>query len=125
MTQIQSFVVAMAIVAISFTFLVPRIAHPPQPTIFLNESVILTEDDYERQYNLALNRGDQLNIQLSGNGQLVNLVVTQQSSSSQPLLDEEAQTFYNFEWTVPQDGPYVFTVSADMGASATITVTKT
>lgn len=125
MTQLQSFVVAMAIVALSFTFLAPRIAHPPQPTLILNETVILTEDNYEKQYTLALNQGDQLKIQVSGNGQLVNLIVTQPNSPSQPLLDEEAQTVYSFRWTVPQDGPYIFTVNSETGASANVTITKT
>jgi hypothetical protein len=106
-------------------FLAPRVAHPTQPTVLLNETVVLTENDYETQYNLALNKGDQLQIQVSGNGQLVDLAAAQQSSPTIKLLDQEAQTFYNFEWTVPKNGPYVFTVSADMGATVTIQITKT
>lgn len=125
MTQVQSFVVAMAIIALSFTLLVPRITHPTKPTSLLNETVILTENDYERQYSLALNKGDKLQIKVSGNGQLVNLMVAQQHSPSAAVLDEEAQTFYSLEWTVPEDGPYIFTVSADTGARAAITITKT
>jgi len=124
-TQVQSFVVAIVIVALSLTLLGPRIAHPTKPTLILNETVSLTEDDYGRQYNLTLNKGDQLKIQVSGNGQLVNLQVTEQSSPSHPLLDEEAQTFYSFEWTVLEAGSYIFTLSADTGAQAAITVTKT
>jgi len=124
-TQVQSFVVAIVIVALSLTLLGPRIAHPTKPTLILNETVFLTEDDYERQYNLTLNKGDQLKIQVSGNGQLVNLKVIEQSSPSHPLLDEEAQTFYSFEWTVLEGGSYIFTLSADTGAQAAITITKT
>jgi hypothetical protein len=124
-TQVQSFVVAIVIVALSLTLLGPRIAHPTKPTLILNETVFLTEDDYERQYNLTLNKGDQLKIQVTGNGQLVNLKVIEQSSPSHPLLDEEAQTFYSFEWTVLEDGSYIFTLSADTGAQAAITITKT
>jgi hypothetical protein len=125
MTQLQSFVVAMAIIALSFTLLGPRIAHPPQPIVLLNQSVVLTDGDYERQYNLALNEGDQLQIRVSGGRQLVNLIVTQPDSRTQPVLDEEAQTVYYIQWTVPQTGPYVFSLTAETGASASITVTKT
>jgi hypothetical protein len=124
MTQLKSFVVAMAIIALSFTFLGPRIVHPPQPVVLLNQSVLLTDSNYEQQYSLALKEGDQLQIQLSGNGQLVNLIVTQSGSPTQPLLDEEIQTMYYIQWTVPQTGSYVFDLTAENGASATITVTK-
>lgn len=126
MTQVQSLLVALAIIVLSFMFLAPRIAHPTQPTVLLNQTVILNENNYATQYNLALNKGDQLQIQVSGNGQLVDLAAAQQSSPTVKLLAQEAQTFYNFEWTVPQNGPYVFTVSSDMGATtATILITKT
>jgi uncharacterized lipoprotein YajG len=100
-------------------FLAPRVAHPTQPTVLLNETVILTQNDYETQYKIALNKSDQ------NNGQLVDLAAAQQNSPTVKLLDQETQTFYNFEWTVPQNGPYVFTVSADMGATATILITRT
>lgn len=125
MTQVQSLLVALAIIVLSFIFLAPRVVHPTQPTVLLNETAILTENDYETQYNLALNKGDQLQIQVSGNGQLVDLAAALQSAPTAKLLDEEAQTFYNFEWTVPQNGPYVFTFSANMGATVTIAITRT
>jgi hypothetical protein len=126
LTQVQSLLIALAIIVLSFMFLAPRVVHPTQPTVLLNETVVLTENDYEKQYNLALNKGDQLQIQVSGNGQLVNLAAALQSSQTVTLLDQEAQTFYSFEWTVPKNGPYVFTVSSDMGATtATILITKT
>lgn len=124
-TRLQSFAVAMAIIALSFTFLGPRIAHPPQQVVLLNESVALTDTNYEQKYSLALNKGDQLQIQVSGHGQLVNLIVTQSGSSTQPVLDEEVQTVYYIQWTVPQTGQYVFDLTAETSASATITVTKT
>jgi hypothetical protein len=124
--QTFSTVVAIAIVAFSLTQLVPRITHPPEPIVLLNESIMLTGENYETQYSLTLSKGDQLNIKASGHGQLVNLMVTQPSSPSQALLDQEAQTFYSFEWTVPQNGSYLFILSApDTGANAAITITKT
>jgi hypothetical protein len=99
--------------------------NPTQPVLLLNQTVVLTQDNYQTQYNLALNKGDQLNIQLSGNQNLVNFMITQASSPTNPLIDQEEQTMFTFTWTVPQTGPYVFTVSADNGATATIIVTKT
>ena len=108
----------------SFIFLVPRIVNPTQPVLLLNQTVVLTQDNYQAQYNLALNKGDQLNIQLSGNQNLVNFMITQASSPTNPLVDQEEQTMFTFTWTVPQTGPYVFTVSADNGATANFVVTK-
>jgi hypothetical protein len=117
--------IALAIVAVSFTILMPQVAHPQQPTVLLSQSAVLTENNYETQYNLVLNKGDKLQIQLSGNGQLVDLTAALQNSPTQLLLDEEAQTYYNIQWSVPQDGNYVFSVIAETGATATILVTKT
>jgi type 1 fimbria pilin len=126
-TRVQSLLISLAIIVLSFTFLAPRIVYPTPPVVLLSQTVALTRDNYEMQYNLALNDSDQLNIQLSGNGELVNLRITQPSSPSQPLVDQEEQTIFSFTWTVPQTGLYVFTVSADAGdagATATIMVTK-
>ncbi|MGD0979372.1 MAG: hypothetical protein ABR962_09565 [Candidatus Bathyarchaeia archaeon] len=123
--QTQSLLISLAIIVVSFIFLAPRIVHPTQPVLLLNQTVVLTQDNYQTQFNLALNKGDQLNIQLSGNGDLVNFIITQPSSPSHPLVDEEEQTIFTFTWTVPQTGPYVFSVGADNGATATIIVTKT
>jgi hypothetical protein len=81
--------VALVIVAVSVVFLAQQIAFPRQPVLVLNETFSLTEDnDYEAQCNLALSKGDQLNIQLTGNGNLVNLIVTQ-SGFSQTVADQE------------------------------------
>jgi hypothetical protein len=124
-TQNQSFAVALVIVVVSVVFLAPQIAFPRQPVVVLNQTVSLSEDnDYEAQFNLVLSKGDQLNIQLTGNGNLVNLIVTQ-SGSSQPLVDQEDQTVYNFGLTIAQSGSYVFTLSAMTDATAAITITKT
>ena len=124
-TQTQSLLISLAIIVLSFIFLAPRIVNPTQPVLLLNKTVFLTQDNYHTQFDLALNKGDQLNIQLSGNGDLVNLIITQPSSPSHPLVDQEDQTIFSFTWTVPQTGPYVFTVSAVNSATATIIVTKT
>ena len=126
MTQTQSLLISLAIIVLSFGFLAPQIVHPTQPVVLLNQTVVLTGDNYQTQYTLALNKGDQLNIQLSGGGNLVDLMITQAGSSSNPLVDQQENTILGFTWTVPQTGPYVFTVNADNPpTTATITVTKT
>jgi hypothetical protein len=124
-SQSLPILIAIAIVAVSCTQLFPRISHPPQPTTLLNDSVILNEDNYQKQYNLTLDKGDQLNIQITGNGDLVSIEITPQNSPTQPVLDQEDQTLFIFQWTVPQSGPYVFTLSAETGAHANIIITKT
>jgi len=125
MTQTQSFLISLAIIIVSFIFLAPQILHATQPVVLLNQTVVLTDDNYETQYNLALNQSDQLNIQLSGGGNLVDLMITQ-AGSSNPLVDQQENTILSFTWTVPQTGPYVFTINADNPpTTATITVTET
>ena len=127
-TRTQSFLISLAIIVLSLIFLVPRMVYPPQPVVLVNQTVTLTEDYYEAQYTLALNKGDNLNIQLSGNGDIVNIGIAQASSPSNLLVDDEDQTTVTFTWTVPQTGSYIFTVSAaDLidGATATFIVTKT
>jgi type II secretory pathway pseudopilin PulG len=124
--QTKSLLVSLAIVVLSFVFLAPRIVNPTQSVILLNETVVLTQDNYQAQYTLSLNASDQLNIQLSGNGDLVSLTITQSSSPNNPLVDQEDQTILTTSWTVPQTGSYVFTVSTpDDGATANFIVIKT
>lgn len=124
-TEFQSYMIALVIVSVSFIVLIPQVAHPQQPTVLLSQTVVLTEDNYQVQYNLVLNKGDELQIQLSGNGQLVGIATALQNSPTHLLLDQAAQTYYNLQWSVPQNGEYVFSITAETGATATILVTKT
>jgi len=125
-TQTITLLISLALIVGSIVFLVPRIVFPPEPVTLLNQTVVLPDDVTDAQYTLALDKGDQLNIQLSGNGDLVNLVITQSSSPSNPLVDQEGQTSFTSTWTVPQTGSYIFTVSTpDDGATANFIVTKT
>ena len=126
-TQTQSLLISLAIIVVSIVFLAPQIVRPTQPVTLLNQTVILNDANTDStQYTLALNKGDQLNIQLSGNGDLVSLGIAQSSSSSNALVDQEDQTTFILTWTVPQTGSYIFTVSTpDDGATANLIVTKT
>lgn len=123
-TQTQSFVVALVIVVVSFALLAPRIAHPTEPTVLLNESVTLTDVDYTWQYNLALNKGDQVDVTVSTQSQPVDFKITQDGSST-ALYDGEGQTYYDVGWTVSGNGNYVFSLIADVGnVDATVTITR-
>lgn len=125
MTQPQSFGVALVIIVLSFTLLAPRIARPSEPTFLLNESVRLTDDDYEWQYSLTLNKGDHLDVRVSTKSQLVHFKITQVGSKPVVLYDEEGQTFFDFGWTVSEYGPYAFSLTADAGnVAATVTITR-
>jgi len=124
--QTKSLLVSLAIVVVSFVFLAPKIVSPIQSVMLLNETIVLSQDNYQAQYTLSLNASDQLNIQLSGNGDLVSLTITQSGSPNNPLVDQEDQTIFSSSWTVPQTGSYVFTVSTpDDGATANLIVMKT
>jgi len=126
MTQTQSLLISLTIIVVSIAFLVPRIVRPVQPVVLLNQTIVLPDDVTNAQYTLALNKGDQLNIQLSGNGDLVNLIITQSSNPSNAVVDQEDQTTFTFTWTVPQTGSYVFNVNTpDDSATANLIVTKT
>src|SRR5208337_5367811 len=91
-TRTQSIIISLAIIVLSLIFLVPRIILPAQPAVLVNQTVTLTEDYYQAQYTLALNKGDQLNIQLSGNGDIVNIGIAQANSPNSLLVDTEDQT---------------------------------
>ena len=124
--QTKSLLVSLAIIVVSFVFLAPKIVSPIQSVMLLNETIVLSQDNYQAQYTLSLNASDQLNIQLSGNGDLVSLTITQSGSPNNPLVDQEDQTIFSSSWTVPQTGSYVFTVSTpDDGATANLIVMKT
>jgi len=127
MTQTQSLLISLAIIVVSIAFLAPRITHPTQPVTLLNQTVNLTDDNGDSEYyTLALNKGDQLNIQLNGNGDLVSLGIAQSTSPSNLLVDQEDQTTFTLTWTVPQTGSYIFNVyTPDDGATANFIVTKT
>jgi len=125
-TQTMSLLISLAIVVGSIAFLVPRIVFPTEPVTLLKQTIVLPDDTTNAQYTLALNQSDQLNIQLSGNGDLVNLMIAQSSNPSYAIVDQEDQTSFTSTWTVPQTGSYIFTVNTpDDGATANLIVTKT
>jgi hypothetical protein len=125
-TQTLSLLISLAIIVASIVFLVPRIVFPTGPVTLLNQAIVLPNEFTNAQYTLTLNKGEQLNIQLSGNGDLVNLIITQSSSPSNAIVDQEDQTTFTSTWTVPQTGTYIFTVNTpDDSATANLIVTKT
>lgn len=125
MTQTQSFGVALVIIVLSITLLAPRIARPSEHTFLLNESVRLTDAEYEWQYSLTFNKGVHLDVRVTTKNQLVNFKITQVGSRPVVLYDEAGQTFYDFGWTVSEYGPYAFSLVADTGnVDATVTITK-
>jgi len=125
-TQTMSLLISLAIVVGSIAFLVPRIVFPTEPVTLLKQTIVLPDDTTNAQYTLALNQSDKLNIQLSGNGDLVNLMIAQSSNPSYAIVDQEDQTSFTSTWTVPQTGSYIFTVNTpDDGATANLIVTKT
>jgi hypothetical protein len=125
-TEKHSILVAVVIVVSSLILLAPRIAHPIEQTIvLLNETVSLTEDDYERQITLSLSEGDQVEISVSTRNQPVDLMIAKGDSASTALVDQVGRVSYDFEWTVPEDGPYVFTLIAETNnVDATITIAR-
>jgi hypothetical protein len=123
--QTLSSVIAIIIVVLSLILLVRQLSYPQKSTVFLNETVALTDDDPQTQYSVTLNQGDQLQIQVNGNGELVDLTIAPQSSPSQTLVDQSALfPEYSLQWTVPETGVYIFTLVAESGTTATITVTR-
>ena len=126
MTQTQSRLISLAIIVVSIAFLVPRIVFPAGSVTLLRQTVVLPDDATIARYSLALNKSDQLNIQLSASGNLLSLAIMQSNDTSAALVDQEDQTTFTFTWTVPQTGSYIFAVSTpDDGATANLIVTET
>jgi hypothetical protein len=125
MTQTQSFIIAIAIVVVSFALLAPRIAHPTAPTVLLSESVSLTDVDYTWQNNLTLNKGDQVEVTVSTRSQPVDFKIVQDGSNPATLYFDQGLTTYDFAWTVSSYGNYIFSLIADSGnVDALVTVTR-
>jgi hypothetical protein len=104
--------------------LVPRITNPVQSPILLHQTVELTASNYDAQFPLRLDRGEKIDVKVSGDGQPVEFVIVDRRSFL-TLVDERNDTYYDYHWIVPGDGIYAFCVSAPSGdVEATIIVTK-
>ena len=125
LARIAFVAVSIAVVAwISLTMLVPRITNPVQSQILLHQTVKLTANNYNAQFPLRLDRGDRIDVKVSGDGQPVEFTIVDKQSFL-TLEDKRNDTFYDYQWIVPADGIYVFCVSAPSGdVEATIIVTK-
>ncbi len=116
--------VSIAVIAwLTVGMLVPQITNPPPPSTLLNKTVSLTDENYEIGYPLALAKDEQIDVKVSGNGQPVDFRIANNQSSA--LIEEKGETFYDFPWTTPADGTYIFYVSAYAGdVKATLIVAK-
>ena len=125
MAKFAIVVVSIAIIAgLTGTMLVPRITNPSTTWSLLDKTVILTDNNYEVGYPLNLTKNERVNVQISGEGQPVDFRITDNQTST--LLEKVGDTFYDFQWQAPADGPYTFYVSAYAGdVTATVIVTKT
>jgi hypothetical protein len=112
------------IVWLSVTMLVPRVTNPAPSPFLLHQTVELTASNYDVGFPLRLERGDRLDIKVSGDGQPVDFTIVDKQSYL-TLVEERNDTFYDYRWIVPGDGVYLFTVSAYSGdVRATIIVSK-
>jgi hypothetical protein len=117
--------VSIAVIAlISVTVLVPRIINPVTSPILLHQTVELTGDNYDAEFPLRLDRGERIDVKVSGDGQPVDFTIVDKQSFL-TLVEKRNDTFYDYQWIVPIDGVYVFSVSASSGdVKATIIVAK-
>lgn len=104
--------------------LVPLITNPPLPNLLINETVVLTSENYAMSFPLQLLENDRINVKVSGNGQPVDLRITM-ANSTKTLVDQWDEAFYNFQLTIPFDETYVLVVSTYVGnVRATVIVTR-
>jgi hypothetical protein len=116
--------VPIAVIAwLTVSMLVPYMTNPPSPRTLLNKTVILTDENYEARYFLALTKGEKIDIKVSGNGQPVDFRITDNRTST--FIEKNGDMFYDLPWEVPADGTYTFYVSAYAGdVRATLIVAK-
>jgi hypothetical protein len=116
-----AFVSVGVIAMLTTTMLVPKIANPTASPTLLNETVMLTDEDYEVGYPLTLRKNQRIEAKVSGNGQPLDFGII--NNQSMTLLQERGDLFYDVFWTAPADGTYTFCVSAYAGdVKATLTV---
>ena len=117
-------VIIVAVSVVSYIMLSPLLTNPPQKPILLDEMTMLTDGNYERNYNLTLKKGDEIYIQVSGFGQPLDFRITAENRF-ETLLEETDITFFDGPWAVPRDGTYFFYVGAQVGdVKVRITVSK-
>lgn len=116
--------IIVAVAVISYVMLSPLLTNPPRKPILLDEMTMLTEDNYERNYNLTLKKGDEIYIQVSGFGQPLDFRITAENRF-EILLEETDITSFGGPWAVPRDGTYFFYVGAQVGdVKVRITVSR-
>jgi hypothetical protein len=116
--------IIVAVAVISYVMLSPLLTNPPRKPILLDEMTMLTEDNYERNYNLTLKKGDEIYIQVSGFGQPLDFRITAENRF-ETLLEETDITSFGGPWAVPRDGTYFFYVGAQIGdVKVRITVSR-
>jgi len=81
----------------------------PKDTVLVNDVLLLTEFDHERQHALALNAGDVLVVVIELTGDLLDFEFL--DVNSHPLVKGEDILSGTFTWTVNQTGYYVLEVS--------------
>ena len=116
--------IIVAVAVISYVMLSPLLTNPPRKPILLDEMTMLTEDNYERNYNLTLKKGDEIYIQVSGFGQPLDFRITAENRF-ETLFEETDITYFDGPWAVPRDATYFFYVGAQVGdVKVRITVSK-
>jgi len=120
-------VTAVAIVTVtSIIVLVPQLMNPtlPSSSVLLDETIVLTESWYEKEYHLQFAKGDKLSIRLYGYGQPFDFTILDPNKT---IIDEAEITYGVYErlLIVTMDGSYTFYVGADAGnPRVRITITK-
>ena len=109
--------ISVAIVTlVSIIVLAPQLTNPTPLPVLLDETVVLTESLYEKDYHLQFAKGDKLLVKFCSYGQPVDFKITDPNGKS---IDEGEIIIdiYERQLIVTVDGSYTFYVGASTGNS--------
>jgi len=109
--------IAVAIVTlVSIIVLAPQLTNPTPLPVLLDETVVLTESLYEKEYHLQFAKGDKFSVKFCSYGQPVDFKIIDPNGKS---IDEGEIIIdiYERQLIVTVDGSYTFYVGASTGNS--------
>jgi len=117
-------VVVAIITVASIILLVPQLMYPTSIPVLLDETVVLTESLYEKEYHLQFAKGDMVSVKLFSSGQPVDFRITDPNGT---IIDEGEiiSDIYERQLIVTMDGSYAFYIGASTGTPRVrITITR-
>lgn len=121
---IFSTILVVMVTIVSIIVFVPQITNPTPSPVLLDDTVVLSESLYEKEYYLQFTKGDKLLVKFYSYGQPVDYKIIDPNGT---IIDEGeiVNDIYERQLIVTMDGTYTFYVGASTGTpKVRITIVK-